>query len=173
MSYNENEFEIRNTIEIEQCGPNPTKGESHMANISQLLKTKGSDIYSIAPDQPVLEALKIMADKHIGALLVMKDKMILGIFTERDYARKVILEGKHSDQCTVEDVMTQRVVYVRPDQTIEESMALMTDKRVRHLPVCEGETLYGIISIGDVVKAMISEKEFIISQLENYITGGR
>jgi CBS domain-containing protein len=144
-----------------------------MATISQLLKTKGSELFSITPDRPVLEALKIMAAKKIGALLVMQDKMIVGIFTERDYARKVILEGKHSDKCAVEDVMTERVIYVRPDQTIEESMALMTDKHVRHLPVCEGETIYGIISIGDVVKAMISEKEFIISQLEHYITGRR
>ena len=144
-----------------------------MATISQLLKTKGSELVSIAPDQPVLEALKIMAANKIGAVVVMQDKMIVGMFTERDYARKVILEGKHSDKCAVKDVMTERVIYVRPDQTVEESMALMTNKHVRHLPVCEGETIYGIISIGDVVKAMISEKEFIISQLENYITGGR
>ena len=144
-----------------------------MTTISQLLKTKGSEVFSIAPDQPVLKALKIMAEKKIGALLVTRDNRIVGIFSERDYARKVILEGKHSDRCSVEDVMTKRVIYVRPDQTIEDSMALMTEKHVRHLPVIQGETLFGIISIGDVVKAMISEKEFIISQLENYITGGR
>jgi CBS domain-containing protein len=112
-----------------------------------------------------------MADKNIGALLVQDKDDVVGIFSERDYARKVVLKGKSSRDIRVIEVMTDRVVYIRPDQTAEDSLALMTDKKVRHLPVMEDHKLLGLISIGDVVKAIISEKEFTIAQLENYITG--
>lgn len=144
-----------------------------ITTVRQLLKAKGSEIYKIEADAPVLDALKLMADKDVGALLVFENDKMVGIFSERDYARKVILGGKSSKKCPVRETMTDKVIYVRPEQTIEESMALMTEKHVRHLPVCEGKDITGIISIGDVVKAMISDREFIIEQLENYITDGR
>jgi CBS domain-containing protein len=125
----------------------------------------------MAPDAMVYDALKLMAEKNIGAVLVMDANRIVGILSERDYARKVILHGKSSKDTPVQEIMTQRVVYVRPEQTAEECMALMTDKRVRHLPVLEDDQVVGVISIGDVVKNIISEQEFIIEQLERYISG--
>ena len=136
-----------------------------------ILRSKGSDIWSVPPEATVYEALRLMADKNIGAVLVMEGDRLLGIFSERDYARKVDLLGKRAADTPVQTIMTERVVCVRPDETIEECMALMTDKRVRHLPVVEDERVVGLVSIGDVVKAIISEQEFIIEQLENYITG--
>ncbi|HFD38718.1 MAG TPA: CBS domain-containing protein [Anaerolineae bacterium] len=136
-----------------------------------ILRSKGSDIWSVPPEATVYEALRLMADKNIGAVLVMEGDRLLGIFSERDYARKVDLLGKRAADTPVQTIMTGRVVCVRPDETIEECMALMTDKRVRHLPVVEDERVVGLVSIGDVVKAIISEQEFIIEQLENYITG--
>src|SRR5262249_25689876 len=123
------------------------------------------------PDASVFEALKVMAEKNVGALLVIEGERLVGVFSERDYARKVILHGKASKEIPVREIMTAHVLYVRPHQTIEECMALMTDKRVRHLPVLDGEQLIGVISIGDVVKAIIAEQGFIIEQLQNYITG--
>jgi len=145
-----------------------------MKTVKQLLQAKGRDIWSIAPDASVYEALLLMADKDVGALLVLDDKEnLVGILSERDYARKVILRGKSSKDTPARDIMTQRVVYVRPEQTIEDCMALMTDKHIRHLPVLEDKAVVGVISIGDVVKTIISEQEFIIAQLENYITGSR
>lgn len=142
-----------------------------MKTVRELLQTKGYDIWSVAPDDSVYEALKLMADKNVGAVLVTGAGNLVGILSERDYARKVILKGRTSRDTPVREIMTEKVVYVRPDQTTNECMALMTDKRVRHLPVIENDQLIGIISIGDVVKAIISEQEFMIEQLENYITG--
>lgn len=143
-----------------------------MITVHQLLQNK-RDIWSVLPETIVFDAIKLMADKNIGALLVLHGGNLIGIFSERDYARKVILKGKSSKEITVKEIMTEDVVYVQPNQTIEECMALMTGKRIRHLPVLEGEQVVGMISIGDVVKAIISEQEFTIKQLENYITGSR
>ncbi len=144
-----------------------------MKLVSQLLRAKGHEVWSVTPDTSVFDALELMADKNVGALLVLEADKLTGIFSERDYARKVILKGKASRDTPVKEIMTAEVVYVRPEQSIEECMALMTNKRIRHLPVLEGNQLLGVISIGDVVKTIISEQEFTISQLENYITGGR
>ena len=144
-----------------------------MKSVSQLLRAKGHEVWWITPDTSVYDALKLMADKNVGALLVLEADNLVGIFSERDYARKVILKGKSSKDTPVKEIMSSQVFYVRPEQSIEECMALMTDKRIRHLPVLEGNQLVGMISIGDVVKAIISEQEFTIKQLENYITGAR
>ncbi len=143
-----------------------------MEIVSDILKEKGHEVLSVTPETSVFEALKLMADKNVGSLLVLKNDELIGLFSERDYARKVILKGKSSKETPVNEIMSSRVVYVRPSQTIEECMALMTVKRVRHLPVFKDKQLVGLISIGDVVKAIISEHEFLIHQLENYITGG-
>jgi CBS domain-containing protein len=142
-----------------------------MKTVAQLLRTKGQQVLSVSPDMPVFEALGVMADKNVGALLVVEGERLVGIFSERDYARKVILKGKSSKDTPVQEIMSSHVLYVRPEQTIEDCMALMTDKRVRHLPVMEEGRVVGVISIGDVVKAIIAEQEFIIEQLQNYITG--
>jgi CBS domain-containing protein len=128
-------------------------------------------VWSIGCDATVYDALKLMAEKNIGAVLVMDAGRFGGILSERDYARKVILHGKTAEETPVGEIMTERVVCVRPEQKTEECMALMTDKHVRHLPVLEDGQVVGIISIGDVVKAIISQQEFIIEQLEQYITG--
>ena len=142
-----------------------------MKTVVQLLRTKGNEVLSVAPDTPVFDALQTMAERNVGALLVLEGERLIGIFTERDYARKVILKGKSSKEIPVKEIMSSHVLYVRPQQTIDDCMALMTDKRVRHLPVMEEDRLVGLISIGDVVKAIISEQEFMIEQLQNYITG--
>ncbi len=142
-----------------------------MESVNQLLQTKGHEIWSVTPEILVFDALELMADKNVGALLVLEEDKLVGIFSERDYARKVILRGKASKDTLVREIMSLQVFYVRPEQTIEECMALMTDKRIRHLPVLESDNVVGVISIGDVVKAIISEQEFTIKQLENYITG--
>ena len=142
-----------------------------MKTVTQLLRTKGQQVLSVSPDMPVFEALGVMADKNVGALLVVEGERLVGVFSERDYARKVILKGKASKEIPVREIMSTHVLYVRPQQTIEDCMALMTDKRVRHLPVMEEGRVVGVISIGDVVKAIIAEQEFIIEQLQNYITG--
>ncbi len=144
-----------------------------MITVRSLLKTKGHDVWSIDPDASVFDALKLMAEKDVGALLVLKDGKLVGIFSERDYARKVILEGKSSKNTPVAEIMTSQVYYVKSDQSIEDCMAMMTEKRIRHLPVIESGELIGVVSIGDIVKAIIDEQEFIIEQLENYITGTR
>ncbi len=145
-----------------------------MKTVRDLLRVKGNQVWSIGPDASVYEALSLMAEKDVGALLVLDGTgQLAGILSERDYARKIVLKGKTSRETPVREIMTERVVWVRPDQTIEECMALMTNKRVRHLPVLEAGRLIGVISIGDVVKDIISEQEFIIGQLENYITGMR
>jgi len=145
-----------------------------MKTVKQLLQGKGPDVWSVAPTTSVYEALALMAGKNVGALLVLKAGQLVGIFSERDYARKVALQGKTSKDTPVSEIMTSKVVYVRPEQTIEDCMALMTDKHIRHLPVlADDHQVLGVISIGDVVKAVISEQSFIIEQLENYITGAR
>jgi len=142
-----------------------------MKTVRQLLESKGSQVISVTPDTPVFQALKVMAEKGIGAVLVLQSGRLVGIMSERDYARKVILQGKSSHDTPVRDIMTDRVVYARPEQTVPQCMALMTDKRIRHLPVMEEERLLGVLSIGDLVKETISEQEFLIRQLENYIHG--
>ena len=143
-----------------------------MKTVGDVLRVKGSAVCAAKPDETVYHALTVMAEKNIGALIVREGERVVGIFSERDYARQVELKGKASKDTPLRDVMTSRVVFVRPEHTLEECMALMTDKRIRHLPVLKEAQLAGILSIGDVVKAVISEKEFLISQLENYITGG-
>lgn len=144
-----------------------------LKTVKQILEEKGHEIWSVSPDDNVYDALKKMAEKNIGALLVLEGEDLVGIISERDYARKVMLKGKSSMDTPVKDVMTPRVLYVRINQPIEDCMALMTDKRIRHLPVFDEDKLVGVISIGDVVKAIISHQEFVIEQLENYITVGR
>ncbi|HVM98141.1 MAG TPA: CBS domain-containing protein [Candidatus Acidoferrales bacterium] len=143
-----------------------------MQTVRDILKKKGNLIASVRPQATVFEALQVMAEKNIGAVLVLEGGRPVGILSERDYARNVILKGKASKDTPVSEIMTSRVVFVRPQQSIEECMALMTDKRVRHLPVIEADQLLGILSIGDIVKAVISEKQFLIEQLENYISSG-
>jgi len=143
-----------------------------MKTVQDVMRGKGSRIYSVAPDTTVFDTLKLMAEKEIGAVLVFQNEQMVGIFSERDYARQVILKGKASKDTPVSEVMTARVAYVRPEQTVDDCMALMTDKRIRHLPVLEGGKVTGVLSIGDVVKAVISEKQFLIEQLENYISSG-
>lgn len=143
-----------------------------MSTVKELLQGKGGQIWSIAPNASVYRALELMAEKNIGALLVMEAGKLVGIVTERDYARKVILQGRSSKTTAVDELMTPLVYYVGPDHTVEECMALMTTKRIRHLPAMEKGTVVGIVSIGDVVKAIITEQAITIKQLEQYITGG-
>ncbi len=142
-----------------------------MATVRQLLATKSPDVWTITPQASVYEALELMAEKDIGALLVVQAARLVGIFSERDYARKVVLRGKTSRETTVAELMTQMVFYVTPDQTVEECLALMTERRVRHLPVLEGTTIVGIVTIGDAGKAIISEQRTTIRHLETYICG--
>ena len=144
-----------------------------MITVKHLLQDKGHGTWSTTSDSLVYDALKLMADKGVGALLVLEAGKLVGIISERDYARKVILHGKSSLNTPVKEIMTENVICVRPEQTIEECMALMTDKHIRHLPVLQGDEVIGVVSIGDVVKVEIAEKNFLIKQLENYITGSR
>lgn len=139
------------------------------ATVRDMLRGR-HDIYSVRPDETVYDALRLMADKNIGAVLVLADQKIAGIFSERDYARKVILLGKTSKETLVSEIMTTGVISVEPDWTAEQCMALMTQKRIRHLPVVDRERLVGIISIGDVVRAVVDEQQFTISSLQRYIT---
>ncbi len=142
-----------------------------MKRVKDILDVKGREIYSIEPDASVYDAMKLMADKEIGSLVVMEGTKLVGLISERDYARKVILMGRSSKSTQVREIMTTRVVYAQPEQNIEECMALVTEKRVRHLPVIDEGQLVGVISIGDLVKSIISEQKFIIEQLERYIRG--
>jgi len=142
-----------------------------MRTVQQLLDEKGHDIQSVHPDESVFDAIQKLANANIGSLIVVEDGRPVGIFTERDYARSVILKGKSSPTTPVRDIMTTRVVYAQPDQTVEECMAVMTDKHIRHLPVLDGEKLIGMISIGDLVKSIIAEQKFTIEQLEHFIHG--
>ncbi len=144
-----------------------------MKTVRQLIDEKGGQVYTVGPEDWVFTALEKMAEKDCGALVVVQNGgRVAGIISERDYARKVILKGVSSKEIRVRDIMSTRVVFVQPDQTAEECLALMTDKRVRHLPVLNDNKLAGMVSIGDAVKAIIAEKEFMIGQLENYIMGG-
>lgn len=143
-----------------------------MTYIRQLLMNKGTDVWSTSPDVSVYDALILLAEKNIGALLVLQDGELVGIISERDYARKVVLYGKTPMETSVREIMVEDVVTVGPQMTIEDAMALMTEKRIRHLPVIEGTKIVGVISIGDLVKSIIADQEFTINQLENYIRGG-
>jgi CBS domain-containing protein len=142
-----------------------------MKLVQHLLDAKGSDVISIAADASVLDAIKIMAKRSVGSLLVMDDGKISGIVTERDYARKVILLGRSSETTTVEAIMSTEVITATAEQTVGECMTLMTEKRIRHLPVVADEKVVGLISIGDLVQAIISDQQHEIEQLENYISG--
>ncbi len=142
-------------------------------SINNLLQKKGADIWSTNPDATVFEALQVMAEKDIGAILVIEDYQLVGIFSERDYARKVILEGKSSRETLTREIMTKDVFTIQASQSVADCMTLMTEKHIRHIPVFEANELVGVISIGDVVKEIISEQGFVIEQLENYITGNR
>jgi CBS domain-containing protein len=140
-----------------------------MKTVAQMLQLKPAGVISIRPDVPVLDALKLLADKDVGAVLVMDGPRLVGIVSERDYARKVALKGKSSSDTPVSEIMTREVVFVTPAQTNEDCMALMTEKRARHLPVIDDGRVVGVLSIGDLVKDIIFEQQFIIDQLENYI----
>jgi CBS domain-containing protein len=139
--------------------------------LGDILAGKGSHIWSVAPEDTVFDAIRLMADKHLGALLVLAEGSLVGIISERDYARKVILNGRFSHATRVDEIMSTNVVCARPNQTIEEAMAVMTDKRIRHLPVLDENKVVGVVSIGDLVKAIIVEQQFVIEQLEHYISG--
>ena len=140
-----------------------------MSNVNDILKVKGHDVWSISPEASVYDAIRLMADKKVGALVVIEDSKPVGIVSETDYMRKVILKGRTSQGTSVKAIMTTRVLYVHPQQDIEECMVLMTKKRTRHLPVLDDGNLIGLVSIGDVVKSIIDEQRFTIEQLENYI----
>ena len=142
-----------------------------MTRVKDILEVKGRAVWSIEPGASVYDAMKLMADKEIGSLMVMEGTKLVGIISERDYARKVILQGRASRTTQVKEIMTSHVVYTYLEQNIEECMALMTEKRVRHLPVMDEGQLVGVISIGDLVKSIISEQKFIIEQLVRYISG--
>ena len=140
--------------------------------ISALLHHKGKVLWSIAPEATVFEAIKLMADKNIGSLLVLSGDRLLGVFTERDYTRKIALQGKRSKETQVREILSGKIVSVTPDQTVEECMRLMTENRVRHLPVLDGEKVTGLVSIGDLVNWTISAQDAAIAQMEQYIAGG-
>jgi CBS domain-containing protein len=142
-----------------------------MHTVKQLLDSKRGSVVTITPDASVFNALELMAERDIGAVVVVHDGQVVGILSERDYARKVILHNKSSREITVDEIMTDRVLYVGLTHTVEECMTLMTDKRIRHLPVMDRDNLVGVLSIGDLVKATITEQDFTIRQLESYIMG--
>lgn len=142
-----------------------------MKTVKDLLREKSPDIWSIGPEASVYDAIKLMAEKNIGALLVKENDLLIGLISERDYARKIILAGRRSRETPVREVMTSKVAFVDPSETVEACMALMTEKRFRHLPVIQDGELLGVVSIGDLVKALIAEQQFLIQQLEHYITG--
>jgi len=143
-----------------------------MHNIDTLLKDKGKDIWSIGPQETAFKALETMSQRNVGALLVVDKGKLIGIFSERDYARKVILKGKSSKDTTVGELMTPDVFYASPENTLQETMALMTAKHIRHMPVLKDDRLIGMVTLGDVVKQIISEQKFTIKELEKYISGG-
>ena len=139
--------------------------------LADLLEKKGTATFSIKPDETVYRAIQVMAERGVGALLVMDGEQLVGMLSERDYARRVILQGRSSKETPVREIMTARVIFGRPEQTVEDAMAIMTEKRIRHLPVMKDEKLLGIVTLGDTVKELLSEKQFLIEQLENYISG--
>jgi len=142
-----------------------------MKLVQHLLDTKGGDVISITPEASVFDAIKLMADRAVGSLLVMQGEELIGIVTERDYARKVILLGRSSETTMVEKIMSTEIIAASVEQTVQECMTLMTEKRIRHLPVVAGDRVIGLISIGDLVQAIISDQQQAIEQLENYISG--
>jgi CBS domain-containing protein len=142
-----------------------------MIMVKDILTEKGAKVWTISPDAKVLDALNLMAEKGVGALIVFANDDVVGIVSERDYARKVILKGRHSQDTKVSEIMTSPVYGVHFETTADECMALMTDKHIRHLPVCQNEKLAGVISIGDVVKAIMTQQKVTIENLENYIMG--
>jgi CBS domain-containing protein len=142
-----------------------------MGTVRNILQYKGNAVYSVTTEISVYDALEYMEDKNISSLVVVENGKLIGIFTERDYARKVILKGRASKETQIKDIMTERPIYVTPDNTIEDCMQLMSKYSIRHLPVQENDQLAGVISIGDVVKFIINEKDFIIENLEHYIVG--
>lgn len=142
-----------------------------MKTLKQLLAGKTQSLAAVSPKDTVFHALQVMADNKVGAVLVLDGEQLVGIFSERDYARKVILHGKSSKETLVQEIMSDKVAYVTPSHSIDQCMALMTEKRFRHLPVLDGDTVVGIVSIGDLVKETISAQRFIIQELERYIAG--
>ena len=148
-------------------------GRIHVTTVRQLLEQKGREILSIDPSATVFDAVAKMAEKDVGSLVVMDDDEIVGMITERHYARNVVLKGKTSPATPISDIMERNVVVVQPEQSVEQCMAIMTDKRIRHLPVVDGEKLIGVISIGDLVKSIVGDQKFTIGQLEHYIHGER
>jgi CBS domain-containing protein len=142
-----------------------------MHSVRQILASKGSDVWSVSPTDTVLQALGVMAQHDVGAVLVLDGERLAGIFSERDYARKVVLAGRSSKDSQVAEVMTAQVVCVAPERSIDECLALITEKRLRHLPVLEKKHVIGVVSIGDLVKARIADQEFTIAELQSYITG--
>ena len=144
-----------------------------MINVRDLVRQKGSRVYSIEPDATVLQALKLMAEQNIGAVLVMQDRKVIGILSERDCVRKLDLDGRRAESTRVDEIMTSNVLYVNASQSLEECMAVMIDKNIRHLPVYENDSLMGVISIRDVLKEVVDYQQFMITQLEHYISGAR
>lgn len=142
-----------------------------MTTIKQILDSKGHDVLTVRPDDTVLQALELMASKNVGAVIVTENGAPVGIFTERDYARNVILKGRSSSNTPIRDIMVPDVIFVKPEQTVDECMAIMSEKRFRHLPVMQDDKLAGIVSIGDLVKTIIDEQAFTIQQLQGYIGG--
>ena len=141
-----------------------------MASIKQVLQGKGHEICSIGPEASVYDAIAKMAQEDVGALVVLEGDSLVGVLSERDYARKVVLQGRSSRDTKIKDIMTTRVAFARPEQSVEDCMAMMTEKRIRHLPVMDGDNLLGVISIGDLVKSIIEEQQHVIEQLEQYIS---
>ncbi len=141
-----------------------------MKTVREILKDKGAEVWTVTPQQTVFDALTVMGEREVGALIVVEAGNLVGIVSERDYARKVILKGKTSRETTVQEIMSTDVVSTALDQTVQACLGLMTDRRIRHLPVVEKGELLGIVSIGDLVKATIAEQQFLIEQLESYIT---
>lgn len=142
-----------------------------MRTVRQLLADKPAEVFAVAPDAPVVEAIRLMAEKSVGAVLVLRGQMLAGILSERDYARKVVLQGRSSADTPVSAIMTAQVVTVAPDTTVPHCMQVMTERRIRHLPVVEGERVAGVISIGDLVKAVIADQQQELEQLQRYIAG--
>ncbi len=142
-----------------------------MKRIQTLLKKKGYDVWSIAPDASVYDAIHLMAEKAVGALIVMDGQKLVGVISERDYARKIILEGRSSENTKISEIMSSEVITIGPDNRIEECMEIMTERRIRHLPVLDGNEVLGVISLGDLVKYIIAEQQFVIEQMERYING--
>ena len=150
---------------------NPVNSMTHAIHISEILSQKGGIVWSVSPDATVLEAIQMMADKNVGALLVTKDNHLVGVISERDYTRKVVLKGRSSKDTPVRDIISGKIISVSPDHSVEECMRLMTENRIRHLPVVQGTRILGVISIGDLVNSIISHQTSAIQQLETYITG--